>query len=61
MSNTQLDRQLLSSRTNSRIELQIQEPFIEEGACWDEHWMLYGNQLDNKLYLILKKTQALQN
>ena len=23
---------------------------IEEGTCWDEHWWLYGNQLDNKLY-----------
>ena len=24
---------------------------IEEGTCWDEHWVLYGNQSDNKLYL----------
>ena len=23
---------------------------IEEGTCWDEHWVLYGNQSDNKLY-----------
>ena len=23
---------------------------IEEGTCWDEHWALYGNQFDNKLY-----------
>ena len=23
---------------------------IEEGTCWDEHWVLYGNQFDNKLY-----------
>ena len=23
----------------------------EEGTCWDEHWVLYGNQFDNKLYL----------
>ena len=22
---------------------------IEEGPCWDEHWVLYGNQFDNKL------------
>ena len=22
---------------------------IEEGTCWDEHWVLYGNQFDNKL------------
>ena len=21
---------------------------IEEGTCWDEHWLLYGNQFDNK-------------
>ena len=24
---------------------------IEEGTCWEEHWVLYGNQFDNKLYL----------
>ena len=23
---------------------------IEEGTCWDEHWVLYGNQFDNKFY-----------
>ena len=23
---------------------------IEEGTCWDEHWVWYGNQFDNKLY-----------
>ena len=23
---------------------------IEEGTFWDEHWVLYGNQVDNKLY-----------
>ena len=23
---------------------------IEEGTCWDEHWVLYGNQFDTKLY-----------
>ena len=27
----------------------------EEGTFWDEHWVLYGNQFDNKLH-ILKKT-----
>ena len=26
-----------------------------EGTCWDEHWVLYGNQFDNKFYL-KKKT-----
>ena len=24
---------------------------IEEGACWDEHWVLYGNQFDNKFHI----------
>ena len=24
---------------------------IQEGACWDEHWVLYGRQFNNKLYL----------
>ena len=24
---------------------------IEEGTYWDEHWVLYGNQFDNKLYI----------
>ena len=23
----------------------------EKGTCWDEHWVLYGNEFDNKLYL----------
>ena len=22
----------------------------KEGTCWDEHWVLYGSQFDNKLY-----------
>ena len=30
---------------------------IEEGTCWDEHWVLYGNQFDNKLYFFLKKEE----
>ena len=24
---------------------------IEEGACWNEHWVLYGNQFDNKFHI----------
>ena len=30
---------------------------IEEGTCWEEHWVLYGNQLDNKFQIkeIIKK------
>ena len=23
---------------------------IEEGTFWDEHWVLYGNQFDNKYH-----------
>ena len=28
---------------------------IEEGTFWDEHWVLYGNQFDNKLHIMGKK------
>ena len=28
---------------------------VEEGTCWDEHWVLYGNQFDNKLHILTKK------
>ena len=31
---------------------------IEEGTFWDEHWVLYGNQFDNKLH-ILKKNKKI--
>ena len=31
---------------------------IEEGTFWDEHWVLYGNQFDNKFH-ILKKSLTL--
>ena len=24
---------------------------IEEGTCWDEHLVLYGNQFDNKFHI----------
>ena len=27
---------------------------IEEGTFWDEHWVLYGNQFDNKLHILKK-------
>ena len=27
---------------------------IEEGIFWDEHWMLYGNQFDNKFHILKK-------
>ena len=28
---------------------------IEEGIFWDEHWVLYGNQFDNKFHIFKKK------
>ena len=28
---------------------------IEEGTFWDEHWVLYGNQSDNKFHILKKK------
>ena len=28
---------------------------IDEGTCWDEHWVLYGNQFDNKFHIKKKK------
>ena len=30
---------------------------IEEGTVWDEHWVLYGNQFDNKFHILKKKSQ----
>ena len=26
-----------------------------EGTFWDEHWVLYGNQFDNKFHILKKK------
>ena len=31
---------------------------IEEGAFWDEHWVLYGNQFDNKFHILKKKGEG---
>ena len=28
---------------------------IEEGTCWDEHWVLYANQFGNKFHVKKKK------
>ena len=30
----------------------------EDGTCWDEHWVLCGNQFDNKFH-ILKKNKLM--
>ena len=32
----------------------------EEGTCWDEHWVLYGNQFDNKFHIKIKRFKKLQ-
>ena len=34
---------------------------IEEGTCWDEHWVLYGNQLDIKFHSKKKKNVSTRN
>ena len=31
---------------------------IEEGTFWDEHWVLYGNQFDNKFQKKKKKAES---
>ena len=31
---------------------------IEEGTFWDEHWVLYGNQFDDKFHILKKKMKA---
>ena len=28
---------------------------IEEDIFWDEYWVLYGNQFDNKFHILKKK------
>ena len=33
---------------------------IEEGTCLDEHWVLYGNQYDNKFHLKKKMKSGLR-
>ena len=31
---------------------------IEEGTFWDEHWVLYGNQFDNKFHIFKKNKEG---
>ena len=33
---------------------------IEEGTCWNEHWVLYGNQFDNKFHIKKNKVTFLK-
>ena len=34
---------------------------VEEGIFWDEHWVLYGNQFDNKFHIFKKKKKTEQS
>ena len=34
---------------------------IEESIFWDEHWVLYGNQFDNKFHILKKKDRHLEH
>ena len=34
---------------------------IEEGTCWDEHWVLYGNQFDNKFHTKKKRKKKINS
>ena len=31
---------------------------IEEGTCWDEHWVFYGSQFNNKLNYKKKRKRS---
>ena len=31
---------------------------IEEDTCWDEHWVLYGSQFDDKLFILKTNKQT---
>ena len=34
---------------------------IEEGIFWDEHWVLYGSQFDNKFHILKKNIKINKN
>ena len=34
---------------------------IEEGTSWEEHWVLYGNQYDNKSHIKKDKDNLYKN
>ena len=49
-------KRLLNTGNKLRVDGEVGERGkwvmgIEEDTCWDEHWVLYVSQLDNKLYL----------
>ena len=60
-------KRLLNTENNLRVDgrgLGSRERGVwvmgtEEGTCWDEHWVLYGNQFDNKLHILKEKKKSL--
>ena len=43
---------MIRFRTGRLFRKQSQQVMgIEEGTCWDEHWVLYGKQFDNKFHI----------
>ena len=48
-------KRLLNTQNKLRVDGRVGERgkwvmSIEEGTYWDEHWVLYVSQFDNKLY-----------
>ena len=45
-------KRLLRTENKPRVDGERGKQVMgrEEGTCWDEHWVLYGKQFDNKLY-----------
>ena len=48
-------KRLLNTENKLRVDGEAGERgkwvmHIEEGTCWDEHWVLFVSQFDDKLY-----------
>ena len=49
-------KRLLNTENKLRVDEGVGERGkwvmgVEEGTFWDEHWVLYGNQFDNKFHI----------
>ena len=56
-------KRLLSTENKLRVDGGVEERGkwvmgTEEGTCWDEHWVLCGNQFDNKFHIKKKKADS---
>ena len=54
-------KRLLTTENKLRVDGRMGERGkwvmgVEEGTCWDEHWVLDGNQFDNKFHMLKKKS-----